>query len=506
MTPGTHMTSPRGSAPTSVMRGAFLTVAMRWSDRLIGIASTLILARLLVPDDFGVIAMASLVIGLIDVLFDMGVHIALIQNRDATPAHYHTAWTLRLLQAISSMLIIIALAPLASDYFNESRLTVVLQVLSIGLVLAALENMGVISFQKEMRFGLDFRFIFSKRLAGFVVTIVAAFLLKSYWALVIGALSGRVVGIVLSYSLHPMRPRFTLEKFRDIFAVSQWMLLKVVANYLNANLHQFFVGDRSSATTMGGYSLANQISAMPGTELLTPINRVLFPAFVQAKHDMSELKRVFLLAQGVQTLVAIPFSVGLALLAREAVFILLGAPWLFIVPFVQVLALANIAQAISTSGDYVLFTLGEFGRQTMLTVFTLLTFIAGALLLIPNGDAQQIATLRLACILVGLVCSVWLLLRSFKIVRLADIAGAVYRPIVASALMALAIHAIDTVVTTNIWLSMALKVTVGGLVYLVCVVALWHAGGRRAGSEQYILDKLRGLPWFKARAASVPPA
>lgn len=489
------MTPPGGKA-TSVLHGAVLTVAMRWTDRLIGIISTLILARVLVPDDFGVIAMAALVIGLIDVLFDVGVNVALIQNTAATPAHYHTAWTLRLMQAASATLLIIVAAPFAADYFKDPRITPVLQVSAVGVLLVALENIGVIDFQKHMRFQLDFRFVFIKRFAGFVVTIAAAFLLKSYWALVIGSLTGRALGVALSYALHPMRPRLSLEKFKDIFAVSQWMILRSIANYLNTNMHKFIVGGRTDAATIGGYALAQQISGMPSSELLAPLNRVLFPAFVKAKHDPAELKRVFLLAQGVQTLVVMPLSVGLAMLAEEAVSILLGTPWLFIVPFVQVLALASIAQSISVSGSYVLLTLGEFGRQTMLTVLQVLLFLVGALLLLPGGGAQEIAGLRLAVILLGLFMSVGLLLSRMANVRLADILAAIHRPLIASATMSLAIVVTDGQLQTGILAALLIKATVGGIVYLTTVAALWHAVGRPEGSETYIFGKLRGLPIF----------
>ena len=84
--------------PRSVARSALITVAMRWTDRSIAFVSTLILARLLVPEDFGVIAMASLVIGLADVFFELGVNVALIQNKTPSQEHYDTAWTLRLIQ------------------------------------------------------------------------------------------------------------------------------------------------------------------------------------------------------------------------------------------------------------------------------------------------------------------------------------------------------------------------------------------------------------------------
>jgi O-antigen/teichoic acid export membrane protein len=342
-----------------------------------------------------------------------------------------------------------------------------------------------------MDFAQDFRFVFVKRLAGFAVTITAALVLRSYWALVIGSLAGRAVGVGLSYSMHPSRSRLSLEKFSDVFSVAQWMILRSIANYLNANMHKFLVGGRTTSAMVGGYSLAQQIASMPSTEVLAPLNRVLFPAFVKAKHDAQELKRVYLLAQGVQTLVVMPFSIGLAMLATEAVQLLLGEKWLFVAPFVQVLALSAIAQSISVSGSYVLLTLGEFAKQTLFTVAQVIVFLLGAYLLIPQGGAMEIALLRLATILLGLGFSVWLLLHKMDGVRLADIVRSVHRPLLASMAMSLAIHALALQLHTDVLASLLLKGALGAAVYLVVVTMLWGMAGRPCGSETYLLDKLQ---------------
>jgi lipopolysaccharide exporter len=172
----------RGAGRTSVFKGAILTVSMRWTDRLIGFGSTLILARLLVPADFGVVAMASLVVGLADVLLSLGVNVALIRNHNATPAHYNTAWTLRLAQSAIAATVVFVAAPAAALYFNDPRIIPVLRFMALGMLLVGMENIGIITFQKEMRFGLDFRFVFLKRIVGFLTTILAAWLLRSYWA------------------------------------------------------------------------------------------------------------------------------------------------------------------------------------------------------------------------------------------------------------------------------------------------------------------------------------
>ena len=210
---------------------------MRWTDRSIAFVSTLILARLLVPADFGVIVMASLFIGLADVFFELGVNVALIQNRTPSQEHYDTAWTLRIIQTTLAAIVVVIAAPLAATYFNDPRVTLVVQVLAVSLVLSGLENIGVVTFQKEMQFGKEFQFLFCKRIVGFIVTIVAAWFIRSYWALVIGALTGRTFGVALSFVMHPMRPRLGLEKFREIFSVSQWVLVRSIGGYFQINLH-----------------------------------------------------------------------------------------------------------------------------------------------------------------------------------------------------------------------------------------------------------------------------
>jgi len=472
---------------TSVLRSAALTVAMRWADRLIGFISTLILARLLVPDDFGIVAMCSLVIGLVDVLLDLGVGIALIQNRGATILHYHTAWTLRLGQTTVGMMVVIIGAPLAAKYFGDPRLTIVLQVMSIGLFMAGLENIGVVDFQKKMRFGMDFKFAFSKRIVGFAITVVAAWLLRSYWALVAGALASRVFGVVLSYLMHPMRPRLCLAKFREIFAVSQWMLARSTGLYLDASLHRILVGGRDSAAVLGGYTLANDVSAMPATELLAPLNRVLFPAFVRASHDRRELRRLYLLAQGLQTLVAIPASVGLAMVAREAVPILLGEKWTFAVPFVQLLALASVVQAITTSGGYVLITLARVRQAAMLIWVQVALFAALAFIAIPAAHALELAQLRLLTVVGGLSLAIGLLRRVLPEVSLMDVIRTIARPLLATAAMAAALFAVGNTLALPLAGMLILKIGVGLLVYSLSILLMWRLSGKPDGAESYVL-------------------
>jgi len=463
---------------------------MQWTNRFIGFVSTLILARLLVPDDFGLIAMGTVVVGLVDMLLDLGVNVALIQNRNAAPAHYNTAWTIRLAQAAIAALIVFFAAPFFAQYFHDPRVELVLQLMAAGMLIGGLENIGVITFQKEMRFGLDFRFAFFKRIFGFIVTIVAAWLLRSYWALVIGALAGRCFGVFLSYHMHPMRPRFSIEKLKELFLISQWMLAKSIGSYLNGNLDKVLVGRRINTTMLGGYTLADEISAMPSSEVLAPLNRVLFPAFVQAKHDLTKLKELFLQAQAVQCLLAFPAAIGAMLVAKEAVFVLLGEKWLFVVPFVQVLSMVHLVNAIITSGGYVMLTLGKVHYLTIFVWVQVAFFAFMTILIYPDSTALQIAWLRILTVYLGLFLAIYLLMRSLKNVRLLNFIRSVFRPFVGVIMMTIGVLPIAEILDYPPVATLLLKIVIGLIIYPVVILTLWWIAGRPPGAESYLLGKI----------------
>lgn len=479
---------------TTVAQGALFSIAARWIDRFIGLISTLILARLLLPEDFGIIAMASLVISLVDVFLDLGVNVALIQKQNPTQDHYDTAWTLRLAQTATAALVVFISAPLAAEYFRDPRVAPVLQVLAFSFILTGIENIGIVTFQKEMRFGLDFRFLFLKRLISFIATLTAAWLMRSYWALVVGTLTGRAGGVLLSYLLHSMRPKLSLAKAREIFGVSQWIVVRSIGAYMNLNLHRLVVGRREDAGIMGIYTLADEIALLPSVALLGPLNRVLLPAFVEVKEDLAELKRMFLLAQAVQMLVGIPAAVGLALVARDAVQLLVGDNWLAAVPFIQWLALASALVAIVTNGGYVLIALGELRTLALYSWSRVALFALIVFLVLPDAGATEVIWVRAALAVLNAIAFTWVLRRRLPVGWLEMLDG-LYRPVAATAAMALCIVALDHATALPLAAALPAKIVMGALVYGVAVVSLWWLAGRPQGAEHYFLDKLGLHRW-----------
>lgn len=475
----------------SLTSGAVIMIAMRWIDRLIGITSTFILARILVPDDFGIVAMSSVVVAFADIIFDLGINIALIQRKNPSQAYYNTAWTLRIIQVgcVASFLMI--LAPFAADYYKDPRVTSAVQIMALSLMVSSFENVGIVNFQKELRFIDDAKYVLFKRLVMFMMTITLTLVLQSYWGMLLGALCGRLAATIRSYMVHPMRPRLALSEFRSIFGISQWVMVKNISSFLDRKLHIFLVGGMVKTSVTGGYTLASEISDVPGSDLLAPINRVLFPAFARAKDNLRELTNLLLRAQSIQVMVTFPACVGFVLTAHEFVPVALGEKWSFIVPFIQVLALSNIIQSINSSANYVLTVIGKIRLLALTSWIQIGVFSIGAMLLRTDLSPERIAQLRFGSILLTFGVSYSLLMRNIPGLSVRMLARGTGRPLLGCLAMVVALMLLEAELAVPNWLMLALKVVTGVFVYCAVVLGLWHLVGRPDGAESYFLNKLK---------------
>jgi lipopolysaccharide exporter len=477
-------------ARDSVARGAVFTVGMRWINRAIGLVSTLILARLLVPEDFGIAAMAALGVGLAATLMDVGVNVALIRNPQATAEHYQSAWTLRLAQASLVMMLLMAAAPWAGDWFRDERVAPVMMLMAVNVFLAAFENIGIVTFQKDMQFGRELRYLVVNRLFGLVCTVALALLLRSYWALVLATTLTAVFTVCHSYWAHPMRPRIRFTRFRELINVSQWMLVQNVSGYLDQSLHRILVGRRDEPATVGSYSLAAELAALPSTEVLQPLNRVLFPAFVSVKQDLEQLKKMFLLAQGVQILLALPAAVLLSVLASEVVALLLGPKWTAAAPLLQALSLGYVFSAVQSSAWYVSVTLGQERLCAAVSWLQVGLFVAAAAWIWPLAQAQQIAWIRVGVSFLGLLMQLGLLMRVLANVRAIELLQGFWRPALAISLAAGVGFCVPWPPAPAAVLLLG-KLGLHLVLFVPVIWLLWRVSGRPDGAERYLLDFFR---------------
>jgi PST family polysaccharide transporter len=222
------MTAAEGGADRRIAVGAAWMISARMADRAIGFVSMAILARLLAPADFGLIAMATALVALVETLGAFSFDWALVREEHLDRSKLDTAWTLRVcIDGALAALIMIA-GQGAALFYDDPRLGPVSILLAGAFLLSAFENIGTVYFRRELTLNKEFWLRFCGKLAGFAATVPLAFALRSYWALLAGVLAQKAAIVVLSYFMHPHRPRLDLSQSRSLLGFSMWLQLKSV--------------------------------------------------------------------------------------------------------------------------------------------------------------------------------------------------------------------------------------------------------------------------------------
>ena len=345
--------------PPRMVTGALWMVLFKFLERSLGLISTLILARLLLPRDFGIVAMGTSLIALTELFSAFGVDSALIQRRDVTVEHYNTAWTFNVMAGCLVGLLMAAVAIPASQFYREPRLVLVIIALGASSVIQGLENVGVVNFRRDLQFDREFRYMLTKKLIGFVIAIPLAFLLRNFWALVIGTLLSRLVILANSYIAHPFRPKFSMAASHDLMHFSKWMVASNLVSFLRERPAEFIIGRTSGPQTLGIFSIATQVASMPSTELVAPINRALLPAYSRLANDPAALGRQYISVMGVISLLAVPAVAGLAATAPFVILLVLGPKWRDAISVLEVLAFYGVTQVLQTNAYSAFLALGK---------------------------------------------------------------------------------------------------------------------------------------------------
>jgi O-antigen/teichoic acid export membrane protein len=478
-------------------KGAVWTVLMRLTLRSIGIVSTIVLARLLVPADFGLVVLASMLIGFVELASEFEFATYLIRTQGIDRSYYDTAWTLSALRGLLVAALLVVCSSAAADFFAEPRLRDVLYVLSLASLISGLANIGIVDFQKSLNFDRDFRLTVQTKLVSFVITVLLAIVLRNYWALVIGMLSGRCAALLFGYTMHPFRPRISLVRTGAILRFSKWVIANNLLYYAQRQGYAFVIGKMLNSASVGLYSVGREISAIATSELVVPIGRAMLPGLSALEKEPAAMRRTFLDGLGVIVMLALPLGVGIALTADPLVRVAMGPNWVGAVPVVQILAVVGVVRVFTATSDPHLLALNLPHLTTVLAAF---------------GAVVGIVSMLWAASIWGLVGAAWatsatailqMLLNYAIIWRVSGISPAavgavVWRTVAACLIMSGAVlPLLDYWPRTGEILSLLLQLccacVLGALAYGVALFTLWRICGMPAGAEKHALQTVSGL-------------
>lgn len=480
----------------STARGALWMVLFKLLERGLGLISTLILARLLLPKDFGIVAMAMSIVALLEIFSAFSMDTVLIQRQDATTEHFNTAWTLNVLAGCSVGAVVALLAVPASHFYQEPRLLPVMCVLAVSAVVGGCENIGVVLFRKQLRFDREFRYLITKKLMAFAVTVPLALWLRSYWALVLGTFIGRTGAVGYSYLIQPFRPHFSLRAASDMLHFSKWLMIQDALIFLRERSASFFIGRLAGPAALGNFTLAAEIANMPGTELIAPINRALLPAYARLASDPPSLRAEFLASMSWIALLGIPAVAGVALAAPFIVLVALGPKWGAAQSLLEVLAFYGVSQVLLSNSYAALIALGKPGLYTRVGALFVGLQLAGLIILTPSWGPLGAAWAYVLAAIGSLPLNLLYVTRQLGL-KAGDLLKEVWRPLVSAAVMYASGRLwgprlpADGASSLDALVPLAVCVAVGAVTYTATDIVLWIIARRPNGAETWLLRRLR---------------
>ncbi|MCL1594637.1 MAG: oligosaccharide flippase family protein [Actinomycetia bacterium] len=474
------------------MSAGFWAAALRIILRFSMIIRTVILARILAPEDFGLMAIATLAIALLERFTQSGFESALVQQTDDIEPYLNTAWTLQIVRALSMAGVLVLAAPLIASFFNAPEAVRILQVMAVAVAIKGFQNIAVVTFIKELQFDKYFILQIASRGTDIIVSIAAALILGNVWALVIGVVSGSIVRLIVSYAIHSYRPRirWVWSQVKQLFNFGKWILLNQILGYASGNLDDILVGRLLGVQALGFYRMAFNFSQAVATEVTQVTNQVAFPTYSKLQNAAGKLRNAYMGTVHLVAFLGFPIAIGTVLVAPDLTYGILGDKWAPIIVPMQLLSVSGLVRGISaTAGP--LFQ--SQGRPDIPPRYTFAKVMMMAIFLYPAINAFGISGAALVIVLSGLITGTSALWLAFSFVKAkrSQLKQALLFPALNTALMSLA------VVTTKLAffhdetiVSFLVLVVTGGVTYLGAVFLSTRFIGYAAPSD--LLKRVRG--------------
>lgn len=368
------LSTAEGTLAQKTVRGGFWVFFSFGLGRILGLVSSIVLARLLMPADFGLMGLVGVSMAAIATFTTTGIEPALIHGGEINNQVLNVAWTISVLRGILLWFTVFAGAPFIAAFFRTTALESLLRVVAFTFLAEGFVNVGLTILRKDMDFKTLAVFDLGVLAPSLVASIIAAVILRNVWTLVIGAIVQALVRLVASYLIHPFRPRLHWDwsLAKDLFGYGKHVIASGVVHYFLTQGDDALVGRVLGAAPLGFYGLAYRLSNMPATNLTHVVSQVMFPAYSQIQEDTVALRSAYLNTLRSVALIAVPLSAGLFVLAPEIIAVLYGDKWLAVVPAFMVLCFFGLERSIGASAGPLFLAVGKPHLVLYLTLAKLL--------------------------------------------------------------------------------------------------------------------------------------
>jgi O-antigen/teichoic acid export membrane protein len=435
----------------------------------------------------------------LDTLSQLSLQVALLRMPQPTRAHYDTAWTMGLMRALLFALMLSACASLLSDFVHDGRLRAICYALSAIIFLQGLENIHLVEYQRAFRYDRIFFYQLAGKLSGFVVGTTAAFLLRDYWALVIGTAAARLFIIPLGYAMRPYRPRFDLSEWREFFHFSKWLMVTNTLWVIDGSMIMFVLGRILGASGIGTYQIANQVGSLPASEIAAPIRDPATAGYARVRNAPDVMRQSYLENLGLLVAVVMPLSLGIAVMAEPVTLIFLGAKWAAATPLVAFCALFALFDCIAHFPGGLFLVLDRQKSLVYVLVISLAIRLPALIIAAKLYGMTGAMTALTASAFLNMF--IWTAAMPAAVrLSVAELLRVTWRSILSCAVMVAAVHMMMVAFPASAAFPALLRfvaiVLAGGAVLLTVQYALWMVSGRPHSAESMALS-LAAKAWRK---------
>lgn len=465
-------TSPSTEFAKATIQGTFWRYLTFFSGKLMLLISTVVLARILSKDDFGVVGYAVTTINLLDILSDMGIGPALIYHSEDEKTS-STAFWLNIIVSVALFGLAWILAPLIALYFRDERATDVIRILSLSFPIIAIGNTHQKLIEKRLSFSRTFLPEFLRSLTKGLTTIACALFGFGAWSLIIGQLSGEIVSTISYWLSLRWVPRLHIDRAKAR------ALLDYGVKYVGAdsiavlllNLDYLLVGRYLGAEALGIYTIAFRLPDLVVLQFARTLSGVIFPVYSRMRETTQKLGLGFLMTTRYISLITVPMGVGLALVAEPFTEVMFSAKWLDAAPAIQGIAIYSMLLSLTYNAGGAYKASGRPQINTWLGLVRLGILLPALWWAVSAaGSIVAVSWMHALVALISVLLSLYVATRLLELQVLA-VVSALFPAFLAGSIMAVVVP-ISLWVTTDMApvLQLILGVLTGGSSYLL---ALW---------------------------------
>ncbi len=326
---------------------------------------SVILARLLSPREFGLIAMVIVFTGFAELFGDMGLGAALIQKLNLKRSHLSSVFWVNLITGVALTGIVIAVAPLIASFYGEPALKPLAMVIAFNFLIGSFKVVQNALLQKEMNFRKIAMVEISAALIAGAIAVTMALTGFGVWSLVAQSILLTTISVIVLWFISPWRPdlSWNFKALKELLGFSSNLLGFNVLNYWVRNLDNLLIGKFIGSSPLGIYSRAYSLMLLPVTQISHVVSRVMFPALSSIQKDIVKVKRIYLRSTRIIALVTFPMMAGLFVLAEPFILTVLGSKWGEVIPILRLFCITGMGQSIGTTVGWIYTSQGRTDIQ-----------------------------------------------------------------------------------------------------------------------------------------------